>query len=132
MATSQKAFQQVKNILGKLDRNIDQLRERRLGDPVTPTPGLAPQPGGTIGAAANGTHNGAIAAGLGGPRPDGIAATPVNPMNILIGAKAPAQPAPAAQPAPSTANLPNNVNTAANNSPRSPYGRAQPLRRDAI
>ena len=32
MATSQKTIDQVKNILGKLDRHIDALRERRLGD----------------------------------------------------------------------------------------------------
>lgn len=31
MGTSQKSFDQVKSILGKLDRSIDQLRERRTG-----------------------------------------------------------------------------------------------------
>jgi hypothetical protein len=42
MATSQKTFDQVKSILGKLDRNIDEMRQRRLGDPPprlpVPTP----------------------------------------------------------------------------------------------
>jgi hypothetical protein len=38
MATSQKAFDQVKSILGKLDRNIDQTRQRRLGDPAPRLP----------------------------------------------------------------------------------------------
>jgi len=33
MASSSQAFNQVKNILGKLDRSIDQARARRLGDP---------------------------------------------------------------------------------------------------
>lgn len=33
MGPSEKAFQQVRNILGKLDRNIDQLRNQR----TTPT-----------------------------------------------------------------------------------------------
>lgn len=34
MGPSEKAFQQVRNILGKLDRNIDQLRNQR----TTPAP----------------------------------------------------------------------------------------------
>ena len=38
MGTSDKSFNQVKNILGKLDRNIDQLRAQRL----SPTPATAP------------------------------------------------------------------------------------------
>lgn len=38
MATSQKAFDQVKSILGKLDRNIDSVRQRRMGDPVPARP----------------------------------------------------------------------------------------------
>jgi hypothetical protein len=42
MATSQKAFDQVKSILGKLDRNIDQTRQRRLGDPAPRQPVPAP------------------------------------------------------------------------------------------
>lgn len=32
MGSSQQAFNQVKAILGKLDRSIDEARERRLGD----------------------------------------------------------------------------------------------------
>lgn len=40
MGTSEKAFNQVKSILGKLDRNIDQLREQRL-NPVRPAPSIA-------------------------------------------------------------------------------------------
>ena len=39
MGPSEKAFNQVKSILGKLDRNIDQLREQRK----TPAP-VATQP----------------------------------------------------------------------------------------
>ena len=60
MGPSEKSFNQVKAILGKLDRNIDQLRERRsagrdaeaakaaasdplrAGDPAIPVPAVAP------------------------------------------------------------------------------------------
>ncbi|MGQ0629343.1 MAG: hypothetical protein ACT4PL_14745 [Phycisphaerales bacterium] len=94
MATSQRTIEQVKSILGKLDRNIDALRERRLGDPAVPTPVLRPVP---------------------------PAATPgfgpaTNYNDMLIGraaAQAAPLPTPAAMPAPA---------------PKSPYGRAQPLR----
>lgn len=41
MGTSQKSFDQVKSILGKLDRSIDQLRERRTGAAL-PRPAAAP------------------------------------------------------------------------------------------
>ena len=34
MATSKHAFDQVKNILAKLDRSIDDVRARRLGAPA--------------------------------------------------------------------------------------------------
>ena len=34
MGPSEKAFHQVKSILGKLDRNIDQLREQRTAPPA--------------------------------------------------------------------------------------------------
>lgn len=36
MGPSEKTFNQVKNILGKLDRSIDQLRTARTSPPVTP------------------------------------------------------------------------------------------------
>lgn len=64
MSTSQRTFDQVKNILGKLDRNIDAARERRLQTPgrtapipmpapaaafVAPAPSPAPAAGGTPG-----------------------------------------------------------------------------------
>ncbi len=46
MSTSQRSFDQVKSILGKLDRDIDAARSRRLGDgpsPVRSSPqGLTP------------------------------------------------------------------------------------------
>ena len=38
MTTSQKTFEQVKSILGKLDQRIDALRERRSVTPLTPVP----------------------------------------------------------------------------------------------
>jgi hypothetical protein len=42
-ANSQRSFDQVKNILGKLDRNIDAARQRRLQGP-TPVPAPIPIP----------------------------------------------------------------------------------------
>ncbi len=36
MGPSEKAFNQVKSILGKLDRSIDQLREQRTTPPAPP------------------------------------------------------------------------------------------------
>lgn len=49
MGPSEKAFNQVKQILGKLDRNIDQLRARRNSpEPAPaspqPVPARAPEP----------------------------------------------------------------------------------------
>lgn len=48
MGPSEKAFQQVKSILGKLDRSIDQLREARAtppsGVPVLGPTSAAPNP----------------------------------------------------------------------------------------
>lgn len=44
MSTSQRTFDQVKSILGKLGRNIDQLREQRLG----PAPVVAGVPIGVV------------------------------------------------------------------------------------
>jgi hypothetical protein len=43
MGQSQRSFDQVKSILGKLDRNIDAARSRRLQDHTTP-PATTPQP----------------------------------------------------------------------------------------
>jgi len=53
MAPSEKSFNQVKNILGKLDRSIDQLRQERthpmpaiaaIPQPELPRPAPAPLP----------------------------------------------------------------------------------------
>ncbi len=48
MGPSEKSFNQVKAILGKLDRNIDQLRERRTAKPTPqtepPRPAAIPAP----------------------------------------------------------------------------------------
>lgn len=49
MGPSEKSFNQVKAILGKLDRNIDQLRERRSTgrdvEPAKPASNEAPRSG---------------------------------------------------------------------------------------
>lgn len=44
MGPSEKSFNQVKSILGKLDRNIDQLRAQRLNPTPTNTPFAPPTP----------------------------------------------------------------------------------------
>lgn len=41
MSTSQKTMDQVKSILGKLDRNIDAARAKRMQDRPAPTNGVA-------------------------------------------------------------------------------------------
>ena len=45
MGPSEKSFQQVKSILGKLDRSIDSVRQARLqpGSPSTPATASPPQ-----------------------------------------------------------------------------------------
>lgn len=50
MSTSQRTFDQVKSILGKLDRDIDAARERRLQQRLMPAAAIA-QPAGFIPAA---------------------------------------------------------------------------------
>jgi hypothetical protein len=46
MGTSERAFNQVKEILGKLDRSIDQARQKRLhGDEPEATPETPEAPG---------------------------------------------------------------------------------------
>ena len=42
MGPSEKSFNKVKSILGKLDRNIDQLRAQRLNPSPATTPFAAP------------------------------------------------------------------------------------------
>lgn len=110
MATSQRALDQVRSILNKLDRDIDAARARRLHDPATgpigagpqsaPPPVIAPQSSLQVGA---GTGAGvaprpALATNAPGPVPAKV------PLPGGLGAQAPA------------------------NNPRSPFGRAQPMR----
>lgn len=42
MSTSQRSLEQVRSILGKLDRDIDAARAKRLGSPVPPQPPAEP------------------------------------------------------------------------------------------
>lgn len=120
MATSQKAFDQVKNILGRLDRNIDTLREQRTG---TGAPAAPPANGTTNGVGHYAPTNGSN--GL--PRPG---MNPADPHRFatdqLIGVPKAGGPTPMQQPAPLTP-----FSQQANPGGRSPWGRAQPLRRDA-
>lgn len=44
MGPSEKSFQQVRNILGKLDRNIDSLRAQRTSPPPPPAPRMPSTP----------------------------------------------------------------------------------------
>jgi len=105
MATSQKTIDQVKNILGKLDRHIDALRERRLGD--GPRQAFAGIGGAAIGQSI-----------LPAAQPAGFANQP-DFGSILIGRSTVSAPAPA--PA---------ATAAADTKPRSPYGRAQRIEPD--
>jgi hypothetical protein len=43
MRPSEKSFDQVKNILGKLERNIDELRSRRQSPDASPAPAAVNQ-----------------------------------------------------------------------------------------
>jgi hypothetical protein len=115
MGTSQRAFDQVKAILGKLDRSIDQVRERRIGGP-------APRPA----VAAAGAVGGASYSGV-NPLNSfiGKATQAVGPNTFIGTGSAPATASPAASPAaePMT-DLPTSPPSA------SKWGRAQPIRRD--
>lgn len=61
MATSQRAFDQVKNILGKLDRNIDAARSRRISDGMDKTPMSLPSAVAPVPAPASAPINGQAA-----------------------------------------------------------------------
>jgi hypothetical protein len=102
MGTSEKTFQQVKAILGKLDRSIDSLRAQRTGDTVAPAR-EAP------GRDASGSQAQPAA-------PFQPALIGAGPMSQTVG-----QPAVASQPA--FANAPASINR-----PASPFGRATPIR----
>ena len=112
MSTSQRTFDQVKNILGKLDQRIDALRERRTTDPA---PAL-PHPH-------NGTNGHTHPHPHAHPAPTGTAMNGAG-MHTTIGSGAaavtPLAPIPAARPT-STLPLP-----AAPSGSR--FGRATPIR----
>ncbi len=107
MATSQKTFDQVKNILGRLDRSIDSLREQRTGVGLSPAgaPAVAGAPAPRAMASPVSTHAFGPDHLIGLPKPMPVAAPQAAPLT------------PFSQPTPNAA--------------RSPWGRAQPLRRDA-
>ena len=122
MATSQKAFDQVKNILGRLDRNIDSLREQRTGSGApSGVPGSMNGSGHSAPQSTNGVLNNATS------RP---AMGPIDPHRFspdqLIGVPKNAAPAPGSHAPPLTP-----FSQQPNAAGRSPWGRAQPLRRDA-
>ncbi|MDX2016804.1 MAG: hypothetical protein SFY95_04080 [Planctomycetota bacterium] len=107
MGTSEKTFQQVKAILGKLDRSIDSLRAQRTGD--------AP---GRDASTATAQPTGAFAG---------------NPLNQTVGSPAPAANAQSASAqsvggssAPTLIGAP--APSPAFNRPASPFGRATPIR----
>ncbi|MDX2131482.1 MAG: hypothetical protein SFY69_05480 [Planctomycetota bacterium] len=52
MGPSEKTFNQVKSILGKLDRSIDQLRAQRTS-PAPPAQAIAPEPARPVAPAPN-------------------------------------------------------------------------------
>lgn len=102
MATSQKTFDQVKNILGKLDQRIDTLRTGRTQPAPAP---VAAQADGKPGLHSTIGH---------GSQPGPSAAQP--PAATRPQQPAPVAPAAATQPAPQ------------NTPGRSGYGRATPIR----
>lgn len=106
MGPSDKAFSQVKNILGKLDRNIDQVRSKRLH----PEPVAAPAP-----------------AVYGPDTLIGVRET-LGP-ETLIGAPKPQPAKPAATPGPAHSAQPGYTPSPSGvpTSPRSAFGRAKPL-----
>lgn len=119
MGTSQRAFDQVKNILGRLDRNIDAVRERRVGGPpASPASenGASngqPAPNYASGQARPAPLNGANNRPSVAPArfaPDDLIGVPRNPLPHPS-TQQPAAPTPPAS--------------------KSPWGRAQPIRRDA-
>jgi hypothetical protein len=84
MRPTEKSFNQVKAILGKLDRNIDQLRaQKRTPSATTPTPGTVPASlTGLNGSTTLGTAPGVNAAGPTPNRPSSPfgRATPIPPV----------------------------------------------------
>jgi anti-anti-sigma factor len=104
MSTSQRTFDQVKNILGKLDRNIDAARARRL----QPRPVSVP------------TAQAVVIPSTGGSTPAVIGATGGGGLNQII-------PATPSVPAPASPSMIGQSNGAAPQ--RSIYGRAQPRQR---
>lgn len=100
MAEMRRSFHNVKSLLGKLDRSIDEARSRRLGDPVPSA--SSPSPEGADGletVIGRSESNGSDSAANAGSRASGNGAS--------AGSNTPAQPSPR----------------------RSMYGRAKPLRR---
>lgn len=73
MATSDRTIEQVREILGKLDRSISEARQRRLGETPAPVP-EPPRPehdassNGRTEAPANGDGNGSVIGHSTGPR----------------------------------------------------------------
>ncbi|MFN0010645.1 MAG: hypothetical protein ACKVS8_03270 [Phycisphaerales bacterium] len=122
MATSQKAFDQVKNILGRLDRNIDSLREQRTGGSPNTTGSGAASNGATGHGPGNGQH-GPVTNGVASPA---LVSGPRFAADQLIGLPKVTPPSGPNGTQPLTPFSPQ-----PNQAPRSPWGRAQPLRRDA-
>lgn len=130
MGTSQKTFDQVRSILGKLDARIDNLRQRR-SEPVGQAAPLgqttagtnagtnAVQGGYSINGSANGTTGGPANAAIGGTQ--GV----IGP-NTYIGGPAP-QPS-ATQNAATQTQPAQQVPSQGVAPARSPYGRATPIR----
>ncbi len=104
MATSPRTLDQVRSILGKLDRRIDALREART---TPPRPALPPPPAGQL-------IGQAVASA---PSAQALPA-PGNPANQLIGG-GPIRFQPAPPPAPAAPPSPN----------RTMYGLATPMRK---
>jgi hypothetical protein len=106
MGTSEKTFQQVKAILGKLDRSIDSLRAQRTGDaPGRDAAANTAQPASTF--------------------PNGNALVGDSSLHQTVGQPAIARAAGSTIASPSASPA---LGNAAFNRPASPFGRATPIR----
>lgn len=112
MGTSQRTFEQVKSILGKLDQRIDNLRQRRAEPAMVPA-------GPMIGAAAMPATTSYFA-----PITSAFTAATLPPSAPAV---QPVAPVPAPSTTQSPAQTPSTPSTPAPS--RSPFGKATPIRR---
>lgn len=115
MGTDGQAFNKVKNLLNRMDRSIDEARDKRLG--------RGPADGPLIGAAAAPAPSAAHPIASHPSTPHSSTTQTIGASAPGNGAYAPPRPAPASNPAPIGLGAP------ASDASKSGYGRAKPLSR---